>query len=184
MQDVSAYRREANLKWACSKAPFELDLGVYCVAALERFAQGAAGVGNPLPWDVLHFTTRSYGHIGGPSHSNHYTPLREHDEEQTPWWVASRKPSSSLKAEQAERLKAVLRDYPEKLWNSEHARAYANTEPTPEARVAWLGSAADMNPRNLHARCDLAEGLFATGRVAAARRNTARSGGKHLSTQT
>lgn len=169
VQDIGPYRRESNLRWACSPELFDLDLGEFCVSALETLAQESADAGELIPWEVLRFASRSYGHIGGPSHLNHYATQEYDDEEQMPWWLLGRGSANILNAKHAERLKATLRDYPERLWGMDHLRTYADTEPTPESRAAALRRAVDMHPDDFQARCDLAGALAEAKDATAAR---------------
>ena len=74
------------------------------------------------------------------------------------------------KAGQAERLKAVLENHPERLRTSKHYLALAQTASTWRERIGSLRRAVELEAGSVRARCELAGALARTGDLAGARR--------------
>ncbi len=136
-------RREATLELLCDQAIFDLDFESLCTGAMERLAAEAASLGTPLPPDILrplesaiHLISDARLHIGGGGGAEEHEALT--------------------------RLRGVLERYPDHLKSSEHFRVYAEGFLKGSERVDSLRRASHLDPRNLAARCGLANSLRQT----------------------
>ena len=138
--DFTPERRTESLDRACAVHMFALDLEWdVCVPKLEMLAAEAAAAGERIPLDVL-------------LHIEHAFDRFKHGT-----WSNGPKPAGTGK------LAAILAAHPEALRSSEHLRVLANTEAERADRIGGLRRAVDVDPGNLHARCDLAAALVFTG---------------------
>ena len=94
--------------------------------------------------------------------------LLDHDARLADWlgW----EPWGVRKAGQAERLKAVLENHPERLRTSRHYLALAKTASTWRERIGSLRRAVELEAGSVRARCELAGALARVGDLAGARR--------------
>ena len=97
-----------------------------------------------------------------------FVELLDHDARLADWlgW----EPWGVRKAGQAERLKAVLENHPERLRTSRHYLALAQTASTWRERIGSLRRAVELEAGSVRARCELAGALARVGDLAGARR--------------
>ena len=140
--DFTPAQRDESLYRACAVQMFVLDLeGDLCVPALEALADDAAAWGEAIPPDVLLHMEDAFERFERGTWSNGPKPLG------------------------AAKLAAILDAHPEPLRSSEHLRVLAKTVAGWDERVDGLRRAAELDPGNLRARCDLADALAFTGAV-------------------
>ena len=97
-----------------------------------------------------------------------FVELLDHDARLVDWlgW----EPWGVRKAGQAERLKALLENHPERLRTSKHYLALANTASTWRERIGSLRRGLELEAGSVRARCGLAGALARTGDLSGARR--------------
>ena len=84
--------------------------------------------------------------------------------------VLAREPVAPRASAQAERLRAVLENHPERLRTAYHNLALADMPSTWRERIELLRGAVEVEPGHVDARCQLADALAVTGDLAGARR--------------